>query len=236
MRPWFFVVTCTVAFFLSNVTMAQSASDNLSAPDSIVKRIDDGIYKIGRVFLNQPAGSITMPGWINMDRGPVEYLAVTPHGKTHESVVVLDIKPLNLMTALLLCGLDYGQNLAFQGDTTAPQGDSVKIFIEWEGDSGDTLTKAAADMVYDYNNKAPMKENWWVFTGSFIYDNGLAADREGSIIATYSDPVAILNTPAWGRYDDTVYGVNEELVPVQKTPIRLIIKLPEKTGVGKGDK
>lgn len=158
-----------------------------------------------------------------MSSGPVEYYAVTPDGKTHESVIALDIKPLHLQTALLLLGLDYGQNLQMQGDTAAPAGDSVLISVSWQLD-GDSITVPASSLLYNTMSEEPDEDGPWVFTGSMMYEGRFLADYEGSIIATYSDPVAILNTPMSGRYDDTSFDVNEALTPPVGTEILLIIK------------
>lgn len=214
--------------------LGQEATADTDTTYSPVKKIDEMVYEIGNITLDRRVNKMTIPGWVNMDRGPIEYFAVTPEGKTHESVLVLDIQPLHLQIALLLCGFDQNQNLECQGDSALPQGDSVEAFVEWTGTGGETVICPAADLVYDYVNKISMTCNWWVFTGSFIWDNRLAADTEGSIIATYSDPVAILNTPSWGRADDTVYGVNEEKAPPPGTPIRLIIKTGDRE-TQKGD-
>lgn len=158
-----------------------------------------------------------------MSSGPVEYFAVTPGGKTHESVIALDIKPLHLQTALLLLGLECGQNLEMQGDTTAPAGDSVVISVSWRLED-DSVTVPAANLLFNTMSREPVKDGPWVFTGSIMYEGRFLADYEGSIIATYSDPVAILNTPMAGRYDDTSFGINEELIPPVGTEILLIIE------------
>ena len=231
-RLFFSVVS--ILLMLGAPVAVQSENTNIIQPDSLAKKTGDATYEIGNVILNTDSNEITLPGRINMDHGPVEYLAVATGGKTYESVLVMDIQPLHLQVALLLCGLDYGQNLAFQGDTTMPEGDSVEMMVQWISSGGDTVIYPASKLVYDFQNKAPMTDNWWVFTGSFIYDKQIAADMEGSLIATYSDPVAILNTPSSGRIDDTVYGVNEEIVPAAGTPIKLIIKTGDKR-IQRGD-
>jgi hypothetical protein len=223
-----------IVLFLGGAVWGEDAIAVSDSGQSPVKKISESLYEIGNIRLDLHAGRLSMAGWVNMDRGTVEYFAVAPGGKTHESVLVLDINPLYLQVALLLAGLDYGQNLAFQGDTTMPEGDSVEAFVQWVDSEGDTAFYPASELVYDLMNKVPMSDNWWVFTGSFIYDKQIAAQLEGSLIATFSDPVAILNSTFWGRGDDTVYGINEEVIPAAGTPIQMIIQF-DKSKSEKGD-
>jgi hypothetical protein len=172
--------------------------------------------------------TITAPGWINMDSGALEYLAVTEYGKTHESVLVLDVVPLHLQIALLLMGLEYGQNLSFQGDTVRPIGDSLDIFVGWQEGQKPVEYIPATDLIYDRYANSIMSETPWVFSGSYISQSGFMADVDGSIIAIYSDPVAILNNPLSGRMDDSYYQVNSRRTPEQGTDIMFKIVIPHK--------
>jgi hypothetical protein len=154
-----------------------------------------------------------------MNSGLIEYFAVTEYGKTHEAVVVLGIQPMHLQLGLLLLGLEYGQNLGFQGDTVMPLGDSVYIYLGWLDENQDTTIYEISELIVDYQNNQPMPSTAWIFTGSFLHDGHYMADMDGSIIATYSDPVAILNNPLSGRMDDTVYDANEKLLPPAGKPV-----------------
>lgn len=149
--------------------------------DSIIRIIDSTTYGIGNLIIDRITGEIQCPGWVNMDNGVVEYLALAPSGKPHESVLVDDIRPMHLQLALLLIGLEYGQNIRFQGD-------SVYLSVSWQNDAGETVT------------------------------------HEGSIIATYSAPVAILNNPLPERMDDIYFAANQRILPPRNTIIELNIK------------
>jgi len=195
-----------------------------NAAESLVVKIDQDNYAIGNLKIDKRKKEIVIPGHVNMNKGVVEYLAVSPAGKTHEAILVLNIQPLHLQVALLLLGLEYGQNLGFQGDTTMPSGDSVSIYISWETESGDTVVHPVSKLIYDIPEDSPVPETRWIFTGSMIHNGMFMADVDGSIIATYSDPVAILNNPMAGRTDDTVYGINKTLIPAQGHKIIMIIK------------
>jgi hypothetical protein len=192
--------------------------------DTCVVKLDKNHYRVGSVLIDKGRREITLHGWVNMNDGPIEYLAVAPGGKTHESVLVLDVQPLHLQLALLLFGLDYGQNLGFQGDSAMPMGDRVKIQVNWINLKGKQVRKSASEIVKDLRTNKAMKSSDWVFTGSTTNQDSFMADMDGSIIAVYSDPVAILNNPLGGRVDDTVYGSNKETLPPPGTKITMTIK------------
>jgi hypothetical protein len=195
--------------------------------DSLIVKLDESTYLIGNLKLNRISKEIEIPGNINMNKGLIEYFAVTEYGKTHEAVVVLNIQPMHLQIALLLFGLNYGQNLEFQGDSVVPQGDSVYIDLLWVDKSGDTISYSASELIKDYRTQKIIPPTAWIFTGSALFEGNFLADIDGSIVATYSDPAALLNNPLDGRMDDTVYGANEEILPEPGTEVVMKIKVPD---------
>ena len=87
-----------------------------------VERITDNVYRIGAATVDIQARTVTCKGVINMDDGAIEYLAVAPGGKTHESLLRIDVRPLHLQVALMMLDLEPKNVLKFQGDPTTPQG------------------------------------------------------------------------------------------------------------------
>ncbi len=213
----------------SHVSVCAQTGGTAAIPrlsDSLVRVVDSATYQVGSVLLDKEARRITVPGWVNMQEGLVEYLAVTPDGKTHEAVLVLDVQPLHLQVALLLLGLESGSPLAYQGDSTMPDGDSVSLFVGWLGPDGDSVRVGAHLLVATLKDQSAMPENRWIFTGSYVFEGRFIADIEGSIIATYSDPAAILNNPLDTRFDDTVLGANKNVLPPRGTEVVLVIEVP----------
>lgn len=194
-----------------------------------IEALDSGLYRIGSVMIDRRHSTVSIPGAINMREGAIEYLAVTPDGKTYESVLTLKTKPLHLQLALLLLGAEYGGGLAFQGDSALPVGDSVDMYVAWVTDKGESVKRPASDLLYDREAKRAMPMSKWIFTGSVIRDSAsFAADVEGSIIAVYSDPVAILNNPRSGRFDQTTYSPHTEILPPLGTNITMTIVVPKR--------
>jgi hypothetical protein len=193
-----------------------------SQPPPEAQKIGDERYRIGKVTVDLKSRTLTCSGKVNMDRGLIEYLAVAPGGKTHESLLKIDVRPLHLQVGLILLGLEPQGGLEKQGDTHAPKGPPVELWVSWQR-SGKPVKVAAEDLVWDIDQKRPMDRKAWVFSGSGKDKNGFVADRELSLIATYRDPAAIINNALPSGADDTVYKVNQRIVPPWRTPVTLTI-------------
>ncbi len=225
------LVVLTLFMFMTEVSsQVVPAQDSFAVrSDSLIRRIDHETYMIGSVRFNKRTKEVSVPGRVNQTEGMIEYLAVTPSGKTHESILTLEAQPLHIQTALLLLGANFGGNLRFQGDTSAPTGDTLQIYVAWKGENGDSVVRTASDLVYDATLKKTMPKSGWIFTGSMLTQGRYMADMEGSIIATYSDPVAILNNPLEGRItngyrEQPAYLANKEILPEKGKEIYLIIR------------
>jgi hypothetical protein len=186
-----------------------------------VTSLGEGFYLIGRVLLDSDARTLYMPARVNMNEGLVELLACGPMGKTHESVLVVTARPEHIQVGLILLGLESGGGLEYQGDPRTPHGDSVWVWVEWQGEDGKRLTRGE-DLVINYNTKKPMEHTHWVFSGSMIMDGKFVASVEQSIVTTYHDPMTILDNPLPTGADDTLYGANPQVVPDKGKPMVLV--------------
>jgi len=206
-----------------------NAPDTSSVPkekNTPVEQIGPDEYKIGNLLLNKKTKEISIPGQVNMQSGLVEYLACrsVEAAKLHESVLKLDVKPSDVQVALLLMGAKPDNNLKCQGDTTLPKGDPLEIWVEWELPDKTKKRVRGEEVLYNQIEKKTMGKTIWAFTGSFIREGRFTADEEGSIIATFRDPVAIINNPLPVGADDTQLFCHEKLLPPVGTKIIMIIK------------
>ncbi len=170
---------------------------------------------------------IWVMGVVNQTLGPIELLATTAIGKTHESVLVLECSPQIFQSALLLLGLNPGGGGKYQGDTVSPYGDAVFIYVEWQ-ENNQTKRVYAEELVWDCKKNTSMQLTHWVFTGSRFIRNSknniiFAANPQGILIATYFDPDAILNNPLPERVDDSAYEANFRVIPPKGTPVKVIL-------------
>ena len=183
----------------------------------------ENLYRVGKAVVDTQARTVTCPGQINMDTGAIEYLAVAPRGKTHESLLLVDVRPLHLQLALLLLGLEPKNVLSKQGERATPQGAPVEIYVRWRDAKGSRHDERAETLVAEMPSGRPMPPHKWVFTGSRILPQGFEADLQKSLVAVWHDPSALLDNPLPGGANNA-YVVNAKRVPRQGTPVEVIFK------------
>lgn len=176
---------------------------------------------------------MTCPGVINMDSGSIEYLAVGPKGKLHESLLRLDVKPMHLQVSLLLLGLEAKNVLLFQGESKTPQGHPVELRIRWQDKAGKEQEFRAEELMQEMPGSKAVASGPWVFTGSRVLKEGFEADLSHSIIAVWHDPAAILDNPRPGGANNA-YMVNEKRTPKRGTKVELIIRALPNPKTAKG--
>ena len=64
----------------------------------------------------------------------------------------------------------------------------------------------------------------WAYTGSMLINGRFFAQTEGSIIALYHDPVALIDNASPGGESDKIWFVKEGAVPPVGTPVTITIK------------
>ena len=223
---------------------APAAEEDAAPTKPVVEKLAEGRYLIGAVELDQNKREIYLSGQVNMQEGLIELFACGPRGKLHESVLVLDVVPYHLQVALILLGLKSGGGLEYQGDPRAPTGDPVEVWVEWDGADStaaapEMVQYRAEDMVYNVAKEQAMAHTPFVFAGSRIQDGRFVANVEQSLITTFHDPYAILDNPLPTGGDDTLYVVNQEVVPPRGTPVRVTLKAvsaPAGASAKEGDK
>jgi len=180
------------------------------------------------IRLDKEKKVIEVDGKICLDEGQLELFACAEGGKEYESLVAIKGEAWQLHLSLLLLGLKPGGGPQFQGDATAPFGDTVIIEVQWD-DDGKTVRKRAEDLMFDTKTNAAMEHVEWVFIGSkFAKDEHgndyYVANRDKSIVTVFHDPLTVLDIPLASGADDTVYIVNKKTAPPKGTPVMLIIK------------
>lgn len=211
--------------------------------EDAAQRLDDGRLKVGPIVVDRERGSMLVPGRINQTEGIIEYLAVGPRGKLHESVLVLDVHPLHLQLGCILLGIKVA-SLSEQSDpsraivkrgTTEPSpgiprpvaGSLVTLEVRWQLD-GKEVTHRAEELAYNRERSQTMSEGPWVYTGSRVYNGVFAAEFDQSLIATWPDRSALFNTSEETRnpYRGASFGfeANSALLPPKGTPIELSVR------------
>lgn len=199
--------------------------EELKKPEAPKARIaeQDGLIELGGVTIDAKAREVSVPCRVNQREGLLEYTLVGETGKRHESLLWTAVEPYNLQVALLLLGLQKGRSLDFQGDPRRPEGDPVRLRVEWS-EAGVAKTRSLESLVRNQGTNAPMQETDWIFTGSKMWNGIFAAQAERSIIAVFHDPAAIIDNPLPDGGSDKVWVPNPETTPPVGTPVTLVIK------------
>ena len=177
----------------------------------------DDILDVGSVRLDRLNRSVIAEGRVNQAEGFIELLACGPRGKTHESILLLDVDPVDLNAAFLLLGLAPGAPPQASG-TVPPSGHPVDLWIEWEA-AGEPLRVRAEDVVRDRRSGKALPRSGWVYTGAVAASGQLLAANDQSLVATYWDPWALLNLPLPCGADDEALVVRTEALPPLGTPV-----------------
>jgi hypothetical protein len=221
-----------------------------------VRKLGKDLYAVGAVTVDAARREIRCPGRVNMREGQLELLACTPRGKRHESLLVLDVRPLHLHLALLLLEAEPGRNPGVDYAEDSPirklkPGDQVTIRVGWDEkvqgqEALRRRTVRAEELLWNVQAKRPMKPTTWVFQGSRMVEDRVrlpgpegaepkwgsvllyGADVEGSLVTTYHDPIGILENPLKTVNADTWYEPHKKLVPAEGTPVEMIIGVPKK--------
>ncbi len=164
---------------------------------------------------------------------PMELIACTPGGKTHESVFAADIKPSDLHAALLEAGMrpwSYtGRQAADRRDLL---GDRAIAWMEWNVKNRKHRVRAE-DMLLDTRLSRPIGRWGWAFAGQYGEDidreTGRSImvyrpNREKSLITNYHSPNSVLDNPrSFGAFDE-IFVANSDVIPDIKTHVTLIIE------------
>lgn len=186
-----------------------------------VERIGDGIFRIGKVTLDRKQRLLSFPASVNQAQGLLEYVLVRTGGKTHESLLRTDAEPYDIQLACLLLNLSgTDRPISHQGAHETPAGDPVRLSITL---GKETIMPEQWLIQTSNDTKLDVPPLNWLFTGSLISEGRFMAQVEGSIIALFHDPFAILDHASKGGESDRVWFVKEGALPPPGTPVTLTI-------------
>ena len=218
------VVSCLLILSsFAPISAQEFSSETPSGPKSLepspIQKIGPGVFRLGEIQIHKGARNVTFPAKVNMDKGLLEYLLVQSGGKTHESLLRTEVDPYYLNIALLLLGFE-GTNMPLteQGTAETPKGEAVEINIIYrEGDKNRKVAAGAWVAKRDGEKEKSLSMKW-IYTGSEVMQGTLLAQAQGSIVAIYHDPAALIDNATPGGESDEIWFVKEGVVPPAGTP------------------
>lgn len=196
-------------------------------PPPPIEQVGPGIFRLGEIEIRKDTRSIIFPAQVNMDQGLLEYLIVRSSGKVHESLLRTDVDPFHLQVAFLLLSFEgTDRPILHQGSPETPRGDPVEILIAYRRGGNQELEIKAEDWVVNKieNQVKDVGALKWVYTGSKISEGGFLAQLEGSIVALWHDPVALVDNASPGGESNRIWFSKEGTVPPVGTHVTVIIK------------
>jgi len=192
-------------------------------PSLALQETAPGVFQIGKVRLNKPERTVSIPVVVNMSTGVVEYLLVHKNGKTHESVFRTDAEPYHIHVATLLLGVQGRGTNSFPADKKQPPpGDPALMTISWTNNS-QRVSLRAEQLIIERTTTKAMPEVNWIYNGSLVDADGFAAQQTGSIVSLIDDPDALLNNPLPQRDDDENWLVAGEILKNIHGPAELVL-------------
>jgi hypothetical protein len=182
---------------------------------------------------------LRIPCSILHQRLPIEYALCHEAGeKVHETILQTAVRPIEIQLALLLANYQPGTRGILdtldpkaerpypEKEETSPEkpgANRLAIHCEWkEGDEVKRVPLSAFIQDSD-TRKTPADLDTWIFNGSRIDEEGYVAEITGSIISTYVDRSAIINSTAKGNHRDELWISMPDNIPAEETKVTLII-------------
>lgn len=216
-------------------------------PPPTIRELKAGEWQVGQIRLSKNDQTISFPAQVNFTNGLIEYLLVHETGKTHESMFATKVPPYHIQVAMLLLGARGASpdvltnqppsgpisNADLMAAKTPPvPGHPVEIHAAWKR-NGAHVSHRIESLVFNKKTKRTMEKGNWIFSGSMVWEGAFIAQIEGSIMSVITDISAMFNCPHPERDRDSAWFVREELLPPERWPVTLTVKVLKKTETAK---
>lgn len=176
-------------------------------------------FKLPGLVVNTVDKSVDVDASICLEEGALEFIACTKDTKEHESIVVVEARPIHIHTALLLIGARNGNPAMRQPineENTRwmdipPRGAPIDVFLAWKDAEGKMIERPISDFIKRTDDESEpgaaaedggVKEKFphtFIFAGSLLGDpeqtpREYLADTSGHVISisTFGDEVLCL--------------------------------------------
>lgn len=214
-------------------------------PAAVLKEVMESFKKEG-IKLDAKARSVAIPVVVNRLQDPIEYLLIHRKGKKHESMFWTESKPSVLNAALLMIGLERGQNATYTEKdppptleqvqngadpliVTPPKGKPYFMTVRWTTPEKRVVEYCVEDLILDLTTQEPMANCNWIYLGgrmAQLYKGDpevYMADFEGNLISVcYLTPDNHLGTMSHERARDDQNWWATNKLPEQGTAAEFV--------------
>lgn len=216
----------------------QGAKVQFEEAKKLVKETAPGVYDLNGIQITAATRELRIPCTILHQKLPIEYALCHETGeKVHETILQTVVKPIQIQLALLLANyqpgttglldkLDPKEERPYKGPDippATPGANLLAIRCEWK--EGDKVKNVPlSDFIQNIDTrKTPPDLDTWIFNGSIIDETGFVAEMTGSIISTYVDRTAMINSAAKGNHRDELWISMPANIPAEETKVTMII-------------
>jgi hypothetical protein len=221
----------------TGLATAQDAATQLAEAKKLLKEVSPGQFDLNGIQINAATRELRIPCSVLHQKLPIEYALCHEAGeKVHETILQTAVRPIEVQLALLLANyqpgtkgildkLDAKEERPYASDTApaTPGANRLAIHCEWK--EGEKVKKVPlSDFIQDSDKRqTPADLDTWIFNGSIIDKDGFNAEMTGSIISTYVDRQAVINSAAKGNHRDDLWISMPSNIPAEETKVTLII-------------
>lgn len=223
-------ITLTVRSYATDGKGEKAGDLTLEDMEALKKRLDG----LG-VDLDMDARTLTLTGIVATPAGALEFACVAEAGKAHESLFMLRCEPRALNAGLLALGLEPGTAGKFVGGKPVrPEGPKVDLFASWT-DQGKEVTHRVEDLIIDLRTQKPLVRCGFTYIGSRRKMNTVtgkrfyAADITRDLVAVWNSPNTVLDLATAEAAWDDAYVANRDKMPPKGTPVKVVVRLQEKS-------
>ncbi len=201
------------------------------------------------VAINAQERCVDVESSVCLHRGALELVACTKGTKEHESIVVIEARPMHLHAALLLLGAKPGspatrQQLGDQAERwldVPPHGGPVDVFLVLKGKEGRMVEHPISDFIApsgkrsddpaSVDQEARFPTHTFLFAGSVLYGDGpgprrYLSDESGNVISlsTFGDELLCLPAIHSQDNDALMWQVNATILPAVGSNVTLRLR------------
>jgi hypothetical protein len=209
-------------------------------------------FKLPGITIDAKQRHVDVQASVCLDEGALELIACTKDSKEHESIVVVEARPIHIHTALLLLGAKNGnppmrqplnEEMTRWADVP-PQGDLIEVFLEFKDAAGKLTERPISDFIArsddDHAPPAagetdaepkPRFPHTFIFAGSMLRENesgpkDYLADRSGHVISIASFGDEVLCLPDHHSQDNgaLMWRIDSTHLPKPGTPVTLRLR------------
>ena len=211
---------------------AQVLDLNAPPPEPVIQKLDAYRAKVGNVLIDREKKKIEIPAKINMNKGILEYIAVSTQGKLHEAVLEILAVPSHIHLALILAGYEEAKvgepdSKTYERKILKP-GSYFNIYVEWTPEGYQKQRLPIESWLFDRKSQKSAPQQMYMFRGSSFWKGKYTADIEKSVIALIEDgtcvlvPVSDFGNPYRGG--DLGFEVYTDAIPPVGTRLNIVVE------------